>query len=568
MAGLESKVSDMKIKSDVVFYIDEASGNDETGNGSQTSPFKTAIHALETDANCTIFVKKNGSEEFEPITTNALKKAKKGVEQAAKKKAKAAEAEAAAAARAAAAKEAEAKRLEAAKNIVLKEPKDAPAAKKIAIIDSTNFRDSRVRVNGWVHRMRTQKGIIFIILRDGTGFLQCVLSGKVYDRASYDFINLGPESTVCLYGVIKELPEGKSAPGNHELVVDYYQILHAAPTGEEAFTNRLNAEAEPSYLLDQRHLVIRGETASSVLKVRARALRAMRDTFENLKMTEVTPPCMVQTQVEGGATLFKFNYYGQDAYLTQSSQLYLEAALPALGSVYTIQESFRAEKSLTRRHLSEFTHVEFELPFVNFGEFLEIIEEFICQTIDRLLDDPIATPLIKQLNPDFVKPSRPFMRLSYEDAIKYLNEHNILTPEGEQHKFGDDIAEAAERKMTDQINRPIFLTYFPLEIKSFYMKRVVDRPELTESVDCLMPNVGEIVGGSMRISDIQELLAAYKREGIDPAPYYWFTEQRKYGTTEHGGCGLGLERFLAWLCDRYTVRECCLFPRFTERCTP
>ncbi|WBW72280.1 cytoplasmic asparagine-tRNA ligase Nrs1 [Schizosaccharomyces osmophilus] len=568
MVGVEKDMAEMKIKPEAFVFVDESSGNDEVGKGTESEPFKTAIRALQAIENCTVIIRKDSSSQYEPIGTNALKKAKKGVEQAARKKTKAGENEKLAASKAIAAKEAEAKRMEAASKIVLEEPKDAPKAEKILITDSTQYREKRVVVNGWVHRMRNQKGIIFVVLRDGTGYLQSVLTGKVCEKASYDFINLGPESTIALYGVIKELPEGKSAPGNHELVVDYYDILHAAPTGEEAFTNRLNAEAEPSYLLDQRHLVIRGETASAVLKVRARVLRAMRDAFEDLRMTEVTPPCMVQTQVEGGATLFKFNYYGQDAYLTQSSQLYLEAALPALGNVYCVQESFRAEKSLTRRHLSEFTHVEAEMPFINFKEYLELLEEFICQTIDRILDDPVAAPLIKQLNPDFKKPSRPFMRLTYEDAIKYLNEHNILTSEGDHHKFGDDIAEAAERKMTDQINCPIFLTHFPVEIKSFYMQRVKERPDLTESVDCLMPNVGEIVGGSMRIFDMEELLAAYKREGIDPTPYYWFTEQRKYGTTEHGGFGLGLERFLAWLCNRYTVRECCLFPRFTERCKP
>jgi asparaginyl-tRNA synthetase len=305
---------------------------------------------------------------------------------------------------------------------------------------------------------------------------------------------------------------------------------------------------DPSLLADARHLVIRGENASSVLKVRAALLSSFRESYANLGLLEVTPPCMVQTQVEGGSTLFAFDYYGAEAYLTQSSQLYLETCLPALGDVFCVQESFRAEKSHTRRHLSEFTHLEAELAFLDFDDLLTHIEEVICQTIDRLLATPPPTALIDSLWPEgqsFQAPSRPFMRMDYRDAIKYLNEHNITRP-GEDgvegpHEVGDDIAEAAERKMTDQIGKPIFLMNFPREIKSFYMKRIVGDEEYTESVDLLMPNVGEIVGGSMRMDDLAELMDAYKREGMNPDPYYWFTDQRKYGTAPHGGYGLGVE---------------------------
>jgi asparaginyl-tRNA synthetase len=231
--------------------------------------------------------------------------------------------------------------------------------------------------------------------------------------------------------------------------------------------------------------------------------------------------------VEGGATLFKFDYYAETAFLTQSSQLYLETCLPSMGNVYCIEKSFRAEKSLTRRHLSEYTHVEAELDFISFTDLLEHLELVISRVLEVTLSDPVIAAHIKRLNPDFKLPERPFMRMTYADAIKWLNEHDILNEDGTQHVFGDDIAEAAERRMTDIINKPIFLTGFPVEIKAFYMQKDAADPRVTESVDCLMPGVGEIVGGSMRMDDYEELMAAYKREGIAPEPYYWYTDQRK-----------------------------------------
>jgi len=194
---------------------------------------------------------------------------------------------------------------------------------------------------------------------------------------TYDALTLTLESTIELSGTLKALPEGKSAPDNHELVVDFWKCIGKAPGGDESFSNKVAESAEPSTLADSRHLVIRGETASSILKVRSSVLKAFRSHFDHLGLMEVTPPCMVQTQVEGGGTLFGFDYYGSPAYLTQSSQLYLETCLPSLGDVFCVQESFRAEKSHTRRHLSEYTHVEAELGFLSFKDLLEHLEEIV-----------------------------------------------------------------------------------------------------------------------------------------------------------------------------------------------
>lgn len=527
------------------------------------------MKALETHGlQSKIRIKRNIDEDYDQISASALKKALKGVEVNAKKREKAATIAAMQTQSAQRTLDENETKLEAAKAIAIVEDVSLPVAGKIKVRDAERSRGIRVKLSGWIHRLRSQKDLIFLVIRDGTGYIQCVLSGHL--AQTYDAITLTLESTITVYGTISTLPEGKTAPGDHELIVDYFHMIHRAPGGEDAITNKVTGDSEPTLQYDLRHLVIRGETASAVLKVRAGVLKAFRQTFEDMGMTEVTPPCMVQTQVEGGSTLFSFDYYGEQAYLTQSSQLYLETCLPALGDVFCVQESFRAEKAHTRRHLSEYTHVEAELGFLDFEEFLLHLEELICSTIDKLLQNAVVAPLIRQLNPDFEPPSRPFLRMSYKEAIKYVNEHGILTNHEppRHHVFGDDIAEAAERKMTDEIGKPIFLTHFPANIKAFYMKKAPGNDSCTESVDVLMPNVGEITGGSMRISDIDELLAGYKREGISPDPYYWYTDQRRYGTCEHGGYGIGLERFLAWLTRRYNVRDCSLYPRYTGRCRP
>ena len=563
MTGLEDGIKELSVDK-VKVYIDDAKGSDETGNGSQESPYQSAAYAFYTskvdESKLALYVFKDS--EYELITASALKKAKKGADGLVKKAEKALKQEELLKQR----QLEEAKKMEASKSIVLKLDESLPAASLIKIRQGEKYRNQRIRVWGWIHRLRPQKGLVFIVLRDGTGFVQCVLTGDLANAYSTSTLTL--ESTVEIYGTLKPVLEGQSAPGGHELIADYYSVYGLAPSGDEAFTNKVQESADPSILMDQRHLTLRGETLSSVMKVRACLLKSFRAVYEEEGLLEVTPPCMVQTQVEGGSTLFNLDYYGEKAYLTQTSQLYLETCIPALGDVYCVQESFRAERSHTRRHLSEYTHVEAELGFIEFEDLLEHIETLICLTVEKVLADPVVGPLVKQLNPNFKQPSRPFMRLEYVKALDWLNEHGIFNEDGEKFKFGDDIAEAAERKMTDALGVPIFLMRFPVEIKSFYMKKCKDDLRVTESVDVLMPNVGEIIGGSMRSDDTKELLEGFKREGIDPKPYYWFIDQSKYGAFPHGGYGLGTERILAWLCDRFTVRDCSLYPRFTGRCAP
>jgi asparaginyl-tRNA synthetase len=418
---------------------------------------------------------------------------------------------------------------------VLKEDASLPQATKIRLDDEGSSiklhkgdeSGTRVKVLGRAQHVRKQKDVIFVQLKDGYGKMQCVFTGQV--AKTYDAVTLTQETAMEVYGELYEVPAGAKAPLNRELHVDYFKIEEAwkAPGGDDSLSTRVAPDADPNTKLNLRHLTLRGDTASSILLVRDAVEFAFNTVYRELRMRKVSPPALVQTQVEGGATLFEFQYYDEKAYLTQSSQLYLETCLPSMGNVYCIEKSFRAEKSLTRRHLSEYTHVEAELDFITFTDLLDHLEYVMCAVLKKVMAEPEIAAIIKKLNPSFELPSQPFLRMKYSEAIEWLIEHKINTDEGEPHKFGDDIAEAAERLMTDTINKPIFLTHFPVEIKSFYMYKDPEDKRVTESVDCLMPGVGEIVGGSMRMYDYDELLAAYKREGIDPEPYYWYTDQRK-----------------------------------------
>ncbi|OAA71377.1 asparaginyl-tRNA synthetase [Cordyceps fumosorosea ARSEF 2679] len=588
MAAVQELAERVKRSGDIC-YVDTDVGVDEpTADGTEAKPFKTLPFAYiqKIDHHGTQFLSRasvtgplaDGEDPaarlaWKEPAKSAVKKAQSVLDIHKKKLVKQQAAQAAEDAK----KKARLDNLEAAKKIVLVQDASLPAAVKMGIANKDvelgdgKKKGARVKVSGRIHRLRAQKQATFITLIDGYGHLQCVLQSGDLTK-TYDALTFAQGTSLTLYGEMRKVPDGQQAPDGRELHVDYYEVIGASPGDDEAITNKVSVSQNQwdQGMLDNRHLVLRGDNAASLMKLRSQVEWAFIKTYNDMKFVKVSPPALVQTQVEGGATLFKVPYYDEEAYLTQSSQLYLETVLPSLGNVYCIEKSFRAEKSLTRRHLSEYSHVEAELDFVTFDDLLEHLEELMCRVIDSVLGDPETAAFLKELNPTFARPQRPFMRMRYSDAIDWLNAQDppILNEEDKPHVFGDDIAEAAERKMTDAINRPIFLTHFPAEIKAFYMKKDPQDRRVTESVDCLMPGVGEIVGGSMRMEDLDELLQAYKTQGIDAKDYYWYTDQRKYGTSPHGGYGLGLERFLAWMANQHTVRTTCLYPRFMGRCKP
>ncbi|XP_028916357.1 asparagine--tRNA ligase, cytoplasmic isoform X1 [Ornithorhynchus anatinus] len=542
-------------------YVSDREGNDATGDGTKEKPFKTGLKALMTAGKepfPTIYVdSQKENERWDVISKSQMKNIKKIWHREQMKSESREQREAEDNLR-------REKNLEEAKKITIKKDPNLPEPECVKIDALEAFRGQRVKVFGWVHRLRRQgKNLMFVVLRDGTGYLQCVLSDELCQ--CYNGVVLSTESSVAVYGTLKLTPKGKQAPGGHELSCDYWELIGLAPAG--GADNLINEESDVDVQLNNRHMMIRGENMSKIFKARSAVTRCFREHFFDRGYCEITPPTLVQTQVEGGATLFKLDYFGEEAFLTQSSQLYLETCIPALGDVFCIAQSYRAEQSRTRRHLAEYTHIEAECPFLTFDDMLNRLEDLVCDVVDRVLKSPAAS-LVYDLNPGFKPPKRPFKRMNYSDAIVWLKEHDVKKEDGTYYEFGEDIPEAPERLMTDTINEPILLCRFPVEIKSFYMQRCPEDSRLTESVDVLMPNVGEIVGGSMRIWDSEELLKGYKREDIDPTPYYWYTDQRKYGACPHGGYGLGLERFLTWILNRYHIRDVCLYPRFVQRCKP
>ncbi|MEM1658793.1 MAG: asparagine--tRNA ligase [Candidatus Jordarchaeales archaeon] len=410
----------------------------------------------------------------------------------------------------------------------------------------------RVEVKGWIHLIREHgKNLTFIVLRDGTGFTQVVARRGIPGYESLSSVYR--EAAVSIIGtVVKD----ERSPYEYELRAERVHVISpSSPTIEEEY----QPDSSPDVLLDKRHLVIRGEKTSSILKYVAKLLKYFREFCEERGLVEVVPPLITRAACEGGATLFPIKYFDETAYLTQSSQLYLEAALPALGNVYCIQKSFRAEKSRTRRHLTEYTHAEVELAFITFDELVSFTEDLIIHIVQRTLEEDEW--ILKKLGVDDLKvPKKPFKRFTYKEAVKKLRSEGVPINEG------DEIEESMERKLVDQLGEPIFLTEFPASQKAFYFKR--KDGEITLSMDLLVPYVGEIVGGGMREDDYETLLLRLKEINANIEDYQWYLDLRKYGSVPHGGFGLGVERTVEWILRLPHIREACLFPRLINRLTP
>ena len=426
------------------------------------------------------------------------------------------------------------------------------------IEDLKNFVGETVTLNGWVYTHRASgKKLRFLVLRDGTGFCQCVFfKGECEDSAMERFDELTQETSVRVTGVVKEEPR---SPGGFELGAQSLEII-----GKSVDYPITPKEHGTDFLMNHRHLWLRSKRQHAALRVRAEIIDAIRDFFNGRGFTLMDSPIFTPNACEGTSTLFETQYFDDKAYLSQSGQLYAEAGAASHGKVYCFGPTFRAEKSKTRRHLIEFWMVEAEVAFNDLKDNMELGEQMIEYIVQRCLKnraDELAA-LERDLSKlEVIK--GPFPRLHYDEAAQMIKKENP------DFVIGDDFGGTDETIISSKYDKPVFVYNFPAAIKAFYMKRDDDKPEDSLSCDLLATEgYGEIIGGSQREDDYETLLARIKEHDLDPKHFEWYLDLRKYGTFPHSGFGLGIERTVAWICGLQHVRETIPFPRLYGRHYP
>jgi len=432
---------------------------------------------------------------------------------------------------------------------------------RITIADAARHVDETVEIPGWLYNLRKSGKIVFPILRDGTGLMQCVAVKSALPEELFEELkHLTQESSLIIRGKIRA--EAR-APGGYEMDVEGAEILQKVSEADPyPITPK---EHGTEFLMDHRHLWLRSQRQHAIIRVRHEIIKSVRDYFDNHGFTLVDTPIFTPAACEGTTTLFEVNYFDDDkAYLSQSGQLYNEANAMAFGKVYCFGPTFRAEKSKTRRHLTEFWMVEPEMAFADLEEIKRVAEEMVVYIVGRVLD--ARREELKVLERDVSKleaVQSPFVRMSYDDAVKNLQEH------GSEIQWGSDFGGADETILTQQFDRPMLVDRFPTVIKAFYMQPDPVRPEVALGVDVLAPEgYGEIIGGGQRIHDPELLLRRIEEHGLPKEAFSWYIDLRKYGTVPHGGFGMGIERAVAWICGLEHVRETTAFPRMLYRLRP
>ncbi len=412
----------------------------------------------------------------------------------------------------------------------------------------------KVCIRGWIHRTRNIGNMVFLNIRDPTGVVQVMVSSDSVENYE-DIKPLLVESSVEVCG---EVAEDRRAPGGYEIRASGVNIIHAA----DVFPIQEDHSVE--HLLDNRHLWLRSTYMRDILTVRSTVFGAIHEYFRDNGYKEFQSPILTPLACEGGSTLFPVDYFGDEVYLAQSWQLYAEAAIFSLGKIYTMAPSFRAEKSRTARHLTEYWHAETEAPWLEFDELLELAEGMVCNVAKRVLENNREElERLRGGDMDYlerVKP--PFHRITYEEAISKLNEAGL------DIEYGDDFGAPHERELTKIYDKPVFVTHYPEEIKAFYMKRAPEDESKVLGFDLLVPHVGELIGGSQRETDIGAMESRLRNEGEDISRYGWFLDTRRYGSVPHSGFGLGVERLIMWLCSLEHIRDSIPFPRTPNRYRP
>ena len=445
-------------------------------------------------------------------------------------------------------------------------------AKVISIQNIADYEGQTVTLQGWIYQKTGKGKLQFIRLRDGSGICQCVVfrPNLQNDDLFAEVKKLGQESSIRVTGTVKKDDRAPGVPGGYEVDCNAVEIIQAA--AEYPITPK---EHGIEFLFDNRHLHLRSRQQWAILRVRATVKRAIIDWLDDNGYLNIDTPIVTPSAAEGTSNLFEVGYYDETAYLAQTGQLYNEANIFAFGKVYCFGPTFRAEKSKTRRHLSEFWMVEPEIAFCDLDQLMEIEEQFISYIVQTTLAKRRAELEVLERDLSALENTRaPFPRISYDEAIERLHALREETDDPEQkelHKieWGEDFGSPHETALTKQFDKPVFVYGYPTAVKAFYMEPWPGRPEVCKSVDLLAPEgYGEIIGGSERMSDPEQLLAAIDAHELPRENYTWYTELRKFGSVPHSGFGLGLERTVAWLCGLSHIRQTIAFPRTLNRLSP
>src|SRR5215204_4338236 len=428
-------------------------------------------------------------------------------------------------------------------------------------IKSIDYIGKQVTIRGWVYRLRKQKENTFVLIRDDRGgIIQSIFPTE-------KVTNLTIESSIEINGVVRQ--DNRAPEGGFEIKGNNLEIFHIAepdyPIGEYQSSE---------LLLDYRHLSLRMRRMIAIAKIRVSILKYARQWFIENDWMEITPPIVVKGAVEGGSTLFKLKYFDEEAYLSQSAQLYLEAMIFSLGPVWSLTPSFRAERSRTIRHLAEFSHLEAEAPWVTLEDILKVQEQLVSYIIQNTIKERAEelTYLRRDLA-ELKKIEPPFERMSYENAIEIIKSKGfMITQENgskREIKFGDDLNIDSERELTKNVTKPIFVVGYPLAIKPFYVKENPHHRGSGLAADMLAPHgFGEITSGGLREDNIVSITERIKKEGLNPAAYDWYLDLRKYGSVPHGGFGLGIERLMRLITNAEDIKDTLPFPRTISRVTP
>ena len=423
-----------------------------------------------------------------------------------------------------------------------------------------------VTVRGWLYNLRESGKLLFPIFRDGTGVIQGVIAKNQVAPEIFDTVkNLTLESSVIVTGKVRA---DKRAPSGYELDVSEVRVIQKVPE-DDPFPISLK-EHGIDFLMEHRHLWVRTPRQTAILRVRAEIIRAARNFFDERGFVLTDPPILTPAACEGTTTLFPVDYFDEEAFLTQSGQLYIEATAMALGKVYSFGPTFRAEKSKTRRHLTEFWMVEPEVAFAELSDIMELAEDFISHIVQTVLANRRAD--LKILERDVAKLENiraPFPRITYDDAVKMLQEGHGKGQVETRFEWGGDLGSPDETYLSSQFDKPVMVHRYPAQVKAFYMESDPQRPELALCVDVLAPEgYGEIIGGSQRIGDYNLLVKRIRDHGLPESAFKWYLDLRKYGGVPHSGFGMGIERVVAWVCGLEHVRETIPFARTLTRIYP